>query len=153
MAVPMATPLSKEEAIRHLQRQTVTLHYNACTEFQYASASYEFDFSAHKWKREMVYFYGAIDTGPIPADIEERFFDKVWPVANLPEEIYYTDTERLVPWSAEERHLHTDKLRCLSRFRALLFEKMFCWVIETDIDEPYNLLASAFQTLLAELDI
>lgn len=73
--------LSREEAIQRLQNQTVTLRYEGCTESHYASANYEFDFSAHEWRREMVYFYGAKDTGPISTDIEERFFDMVWSVA------------------------------------------------------------------------
>lgn len=145
--------LSREEAIQRLQNQTVSLRYEGCTEFHYASANYEFDFSAHEWRREMVYLYGAKDTGPISTDIEERFFDMVWSVANLTEKIYCTDTERLVPGSAEKRSLHPDKVRCLSKFRAELFGKIFCWIIETDTDNPYCLLASAFQSLLAELDI
>lgn len=148
-----APTLTKKEAIKRLQGMIV-LYYGGPSGHGLRDARYEFDFSKNEWKKELETFPSSGETGEIPEELAKRFFDTVWPIYNLaPLSVYRTESERYVPTSDEERYIFQSDTKRLTWFRALISGKMFEWVAETDVVEPYCILTVAFTELLVGLGI
>lgn len=145
-------PLSKEEAKRRLRRPTV-LYYEGGSGQGMKNARYEFDFSVNEWKREREIFPNSDETGQIPEEIAESFLETVWTVCNLPQTVYKTESKRYVPASDEERYIFQSDTKRLTWFRALIYNKVFEWIAETDTSEPYSLLTTAYSELISSLGI
>lgn len=146
--------MTKEEVTRQLRYSTITLDYDAVTWDRYKSASYEFDFSELTWTREMVNIFNLKTTGEIPADLADAFLEKIWSVVGLPTETdYWTESERVVPATDEEKVFLESDTKRLAQFRACIGDKYFRWLPEVDTADPYNRLTAAFTELLMSLDI
>ena len=146
--------MTKEEAIRQLRYSTITLDYDAVTWDRYKSANYEFDFSELTWTREMVNIFNLKTTGEIPADLADAFLEKIWSVVGLPTETdYWTESERVVPATDEEKVFLESDTKRLAQFRACIGDKYFRWLPEVDTADPYDRLTAAFTEFLASLDI
>lgn len=146
--------MTKEEVTRQLRYSTITLDYDAVTWDRYKSASYEFDFSELTWTREMVNIFNLKTTGEIPADLADAFLEKIWSVVGLPTETdYWTESERVVPATDEEKVFLESDTKRLAQFRACIGDKYFRWLPEVDTADPYDRLTAAFTEFLASLDI
>lgn len=146
--------MTKEEVTRQLRYSTITLDYDAVTWDRYKSASYEFDFSELTWTREMVNIFNLKTTGEIPADLADAFLEKIWSVVGLPTETdYWTESERVVPATDEEKVFLESDTKRLAQFRACIGDKYFRWLPEVDTADPYDRLTAAFTEFLTSLDI
>lgn len=146
--------MTKEEAIQQLRDSTVTLDYDAISWDKYKSANYEFDFSELTWKREMVNVFNLKTDGKIPADLADKFLQKIWFVVGLPTDTdYWTESERVVPATDEERAFLESDTKRLAQYRACIGGKYFRWLPEVDTKGPYCKLTAAFSELLSALDI
>jgi len=149
----MSVILTKEEAIRQLRNTIITFDFDAVSWDYLKSASYEFDFSELVWKREMKNIFQLKETGEIPEDTAERFFEKIWFVCDLPETAYWTESERKVPATKEERDFLKSETKRLTQYRAQMFDKYFRWLPDVDTSEPYCKLTTAFEEFLAVMGI
>ncbi len=148
----MSVILTKE-AVQQLRNMMVTFDYDAVSWDYLKSASYEFDFSELVWKREMKNIFRLKETGEIPEDIAERLFERIWFVNGLPETVYWTESERKVPATKEERDFLKSGTKRLTQYRAQVFDKCFRWLPDVDTADPYGRLTAAFTEFLASLDI
>lgn len=146
--------ISKEDALRQLRRSTVTLDYGAISWDKYKSASYEFNFSELTWSREMVNIYHLKSKGEIPTAIADKFLEKIWFVVGLPRDVdYWSESERVVPATVEEKVFLESDTKRLAQFRAQIDGIQFRWLPEVDTSAPYCKLTAAFSEFLAALDI
>ncbi len=148
----MSVILTKE-AVQQLRNMMVTFDYDAVSWDYLKSASYEFDFSELVWKREMKNIFRLKEAGEIPKDIAERLFERIWFVNGLPETVYWTESERKVPATKEERDFLKSGTKRLTQYRAQVFDKCFRWLPDVDTADPYGRLTAAFTEFLASLDI
>jgi len=149
----MSTTISKEEIIQQLWNEIVTFDYDAISWDYLKSASYEFDFSELVWKREMKNIFHQKETGEIPEDIAERLFERIWFVYSLPETVYWTESERKVSATREERDFLKSDTKRLTQYRAQMFDKCFRWLPDVDTSEPYSKLSMAFEEFLTAMGI
>lgn len=144
--------LSKEDAIERL-RGPIILYYGGASGYGFRDARYVFDFSVNKWEKELENISGLKESGQIPEEAATAFLETVWPICNLHEPVYKTESTQVVPTSDEERYIFQSDTKRLTWFRALISGKMFEWIAETDMMEPYCILTAAFTELLVGLDI
>ncbi len=148
----MSVILTKE-AVQQLRNMVVTFDYDAVSWDYLKSASYEFDFSELVWKREMKNIFHLKEAGEIPKDIAERLFERIWFVNGLSETVYWTESERKVPATKEERDFLKSGTKRLTQYRAQMFDKCFRWLPDVDTADPYGRLTAAFTEFLASLGI
>ncbi len=149
----MPIVLTRGGSVQQLRNATITFDYDAISWDYLKSASYEFDFSELVWKREMKNIFHLKEAGEIPEDIAERLFERIWFVNGLPETVYWTESERKVPATKEERDFLKSGTKRLTQYRAQVFDKCFRWLPDVDTADPYGRLTAAFTEFLASLDI